>query len=204
MLWALTGEASVLFPFGLLERLSPEARRTLLLHELAHLRRGDHWVRLVEAAVTALYWWHPVVWWARREIRIAEEACCDGWVLSEMPDRRETYASALVEAACFSSESPAGLPVAASGLGSFASVKRRVTMIMLGDDPEKLSPVGRFALIAAALLCLMLLPTRAGMEDGPRQPPSGVMAAADVSFQRFDPQVELQAFEASARQARGR
>ena len=48
---------------------------------LAHLRRGDHWVRGLELLVTGLYWWHPVVWWACCELREAEERCCDAWVV---------------------------------------------------------------------------------------------------------------------------
>ena len=75
MLWAIFGHARLLFPSRLLEGLAPAARRALLLHELAHLRRRDHWVRLLEATATILYWWHPVVWWARREIQAAEETC---------------------------------------------------------------------------------------------------------------------------------
>ena len=67
----------------------------LLLHELAHLKRRDHWVRWLELVVAGLYWWHPVVWWARRALREAEEQCCDAWVVWAMPDRSRTYASCL-------------------------------------------------------------------------------------------------------------
>src|SRR5207249_2175047 len=58
-----------------------EQRCTLLVHELAHLRRRDHWVRFLEMAVMAIHWWHPLVWWARRELHEAEEQCCDAWVI---------------------------------------------------------------------------------------------------------------------------
>src|SRR5262249_52937721 len=81
MLWAVAGSPRLLLPADLLSRLSKEQRATLLAHELAHLRRRDHWVRGLEFVVSALYWWHPVVWWACRELREAEEQCCDAWVV---------------------------------------------------------------------------------------------------------------------------
>jgi beta-lactamase regulating signal transducer with metallopeptidase domain len=60
LLWALAGRAHLLFPAVLWGRLSAEQRDTLLLHELAHLRRRDHWVRRLEVVAVGLYWWLPV------------------------------------------------------------------------------------------------------------------------------------------------
>lgn len=156
MLWAPFGQATVLFPAKLLERLEAKGRQALLLHEVAHLRRRDHWVRILEAAATALYWWHPVVWWARREIQLAEEACCDSWVVSEMPNRRETYAAALVEAVRSLSPRPSLLPSPTSG-SSFVAMKERVTTIMLADSPKRLSVLGWLVVAALAAACLPLL-----------------------------------------------
>ena len=51
----------------------------VLAHELAHLKRRDHWVRRLEAIVLGLYWWYPGAWWARRQLERAEEECCDAW-----------------------------------------------------------------------------------------------------------------------------
>ncbi len=79
MLWGCGSRAKLLFPSDLAERLDANARATLLTHELAHFARGDHWVRLLELIATGLFWWHPVVWWARRQIEEAEEECCDAW-----------------------------------------------------------------------------------------------------------------------------
>ena len=60
LLWALAGRAHLLFPAALWGRLTAEQRDTLLLHELAHLRRRDHWVRRLEVVAVGLYWWLPV------------------------------------------------------------------------------------------------------------------------------------------------
>ena len=65
MLWALFGAPRLIIPIELWKSLDQRQRGTLLVHELAHLRRGDHRVRLFELLVTSLYWWNPVLWWAR-------------------------------------------------------------------------------------------------------------------------------------------
>lgn len=178
MLWAVWGRPKILFPARLYRELSPETRRPLLLHELSHLRRRDHWVRMLEAAVTILYWWHPVVWWARREIRPLEEACCDSWVVSEMPDSRDTYAEALVEAIRFRSGPRPFLPPATSGVGSFVSVKRRVTMIMQGEHRRGLSRAGRL-IVVAATVCLPLLPVLAQRDKTPPKSPESTASNAE-------------------------
>ena len=199
MLWAIFGRARLIFPSRLLEGLSPGARRALVLHELAHLRRGDHWVRLLEATATILFWWHPVVWWARREIQVAEEACCDSWVVSEMPEDRGAYAAALIETERFLSESHLPIPVVASGIQGFMLMKRRVTMIMRmrGEGPNRLSPVARAGLLTFAAICLPLVPTLAQVRPGADLPAAEAadpaveamvaMAAAEVKPQSAGP-----------------
>jgi beta-lactamase regulating signal transducer with metallopeptidase domain len=62
MLWSMGGRASILLPRALMDHLDDAQLDTLLTHELAHFKRKDHWVRLLELVVTALYWWHPVVY----------------------------------------------------------------------------------------------------------------------------------------------
>ena len=66
MLWAIGGRPRLLVPSELWATMGEDERTSLLLHELAHLKRRDHWVRWLELIVAGLYWWHPVVWWARR------------------------------------------------------------------------------------------------------------------------------------------
>ncbi len=68
MVWAVGGRPRLLIPVDFWKSLDERQRSTLLAHELAHLCRGDHLVRFLELAVTALYWWNPVVWAARRAL----------------------------------------------------------------------------------------------------------------------------------------
>src|SRR6266851_1048532 len=159
LLWVLAGAPRLLVPESLLQRLTEEQWDTLLAHELAHLRRGDHWVRFLELACLGLYWWHPVVWWARRELREAEEQWCDAWVVWVLPGAAEIYASALVEAVTYLSSARTALPLAASGIGHMHLLKRRLTMIMRGTTPKALSAAGSLAVLGLAAVLLPLYPS---------------------------------------------
>jgi beta-lactamase regulating signal transducer with metallopeptidase domain len=159
LLWAVAGCPKLLLPEALLARLDDTQRRTLLVHELAHYRRHDHWVRCLEFVALGLYWWFPVLWWARRELREAEEECCDAWVVWALPQAGKAYASALVETLDFLSGSQAALPPVASGVGQLDLLRRRLTMIMRGTTPRKLGGLWLMAVVGLAALLLPLVPT---------------------------------------------
>lgn len=64
------------------DRWSPERRRLVLLHELAHVKRADWLALLCGELAAALYWFHPLVWWTVRQTRKESEKACDDIVLS--------------------------------------------------------------------------------------------------------------------------
>ena len=65
VMWCLW-RPTLLWPAGLECRLKGEGRRAVLAHELAHLRRRDHWVRRLEMIAAILHWWNPLFWLARK------------------------------------------------------------------------------------------------------------------------------------------
>ena len=153
MLWGLGRQALVLFPPRLFATMSPERRATLIAHELAHYQRGGQWVRLLELVVTGLYWWHPVVWWARCEIEFAEEQCCDAWVVEHCAGKQRTYAEALLETVDFlAAEEAAPTPVGASGIGGAPLLHRRLTEIINGKPQKSVRFGGRCLVGAVALI----------------------------------------------------
>jgi beta-lactamase regulating signal transducer with metallopeptidase domain len=153
MVWALGRRPCLLFPAGLLERLDGEGRAPLLAHELAHLRRRDHWLRLLELAATGLYWWNPVLWWARRELHEAEEQCCDAWAVWAVGGDGRAYALALLQAVAFVSQARLPLPAGASGgVGQVSHLKRRLAMVMQGKTSRSLSWAGMVVVFGLGLL----------------------------------------------------
>ena len=168
MLWAVGAAPRVLIPQNLWDALDEGQRDTLLAHELAHLRRRDHWVRPIELMASVLYWWHPIAWLARRRLREAEEQCCDAWVVWALPHLVRQYATALLEAIDFVSSSRGVVPALASGMGEFQNLKRRLVMIKQRTVGRTLSRTSLFAVCAVAAV-LPLAPALGQEENKTRQ-----------------------------------
>lgn len=158
MLWGMGRRACLVFPAKLISRLSPPEVDALLLHELAHFARGDHWVRVLELAVSALYWWHPVFWWARHELEIAEEQCCDAWVVEHQSGSRHSYAEALLATIDFLHEPATSRPPVACGLGDVPFLRTRLIQIMRGQVAARLPHSMTTAVVIAGVLCSPLEP----------------------------------------------
>ncbi len=61
---------------------SPAHRRTILRHELSHVRRQDNLTNHLALAVCAFYWFNPIAWWALKRLRVAREGACDDAVIN--------------------------------------------------------------------------------------------------------------------------
>ncbi len=148
-----TARASLVLPRRLWARLDEVGRRAVICHELAHLKRGDHWVCWAQMVVGWVYWWHPVVWWVRRQLREEADLCCDAWVTALLPCGRRAYAQALLDARRLSSVSfrhRVALPSVGLGASSFRARRfaRRITMIMTSQAGPRISLRG-LALVGA-------------------------------------------------------
>jgi RND family efflux transporter MFP subunit len=162
MLWTpLVGSPRIILPEKLWARLDTAQQDTVLVHELAHLKRRDHWVRRLEALVIGLYWWNPVAWWARREVERSEEECCDAWVAWALPAAVDAYAEALVTTAVFLSGLRQPLPVLASNAGRTLPLKRRLNMLVFDETSRSISGFAPRLLLGIGVLSLPFLPTLA-------------------------------------------
>jgi bla regulator protein BlaR1 len=85
----------ILVPLGLLSNLPADQVETILLHELAHIKRGDYLTNLLLHITEALFFFNPGLRWLNALIRREREACCDDMVLSVTVDRT-VYLDALV------------------------------------------------------------------------------------------------------------
>jgi beta-lactamase regulating signal transducer with metallopeptidase domain len=144
----------LLWPRGLEERLRFGGRRAVLVHELAHLRRRDHWVRWLELAAAVLHWWNPVFWLVRRQLRCQAELACDAWVTATLPESRRDYAEALLEVCTRSARAAAPSPAVGVGGDGRRDFQRRLTMIMRQQVPCRLAAGARLSVAALLLAAL--------------------------------------------------
>ncbi len=155
LVWWAGHRPTIILPMRLLCQLDDQQAAMILAHELAHLRRRDHWVRAVELIVSIIYWWNPLVWIIRRQIHHAEDLCCDAWVCCAFPDCAKRYAEVVVKTAESLSASQVGarlLP--ASPFLHSLSLKARIEMILESRFAPRVSK--RSMLVVAALAILVL------------------------------------------------
>ena len=142
---------ALVFPASVLTGLSPRELEAVLAHELAHVRRHDYLVNLIQTVVETLLFYHPAVWWLSSRIRSEREFCADDLAM-RVCQRRDVYARSLVALAEIV-RIPSPRAVAATGGGFLARIRR----IMHLPDQRSTSPrlARRSALVAVmATVCL--------------------------------------------------
>ena len=119
----------ILMPIGLLAGLPPEQIEAILLHELAHIRRCDYLVNVLQRLAEGLLFYHPALWWISRVIRSEREHCCDDVVVALCGNAHQ-YAVALtaLEQNRWSSREPA---LAATG----GSLVKRIHRLLYPKGP---------------------------------------------------------------------
>lgn len=167
LLWWPGFRPRIVLPRALVARLDDAEVDGVLAHELAHLARRDHWVRLLETLASIVFWWHPAVWWSRRRLRSAEEQCCDARVLSVLPGHAKAYAKALVETLELTVRPRVGaLPAFSSGFETLSDIEGRLTMILKhrthSPSPSPWTRRWGQLLAVVAGLALVIVPTWAG------------------------------------------
>jgi len=97
----------ILVPQNLASTLNPSQLRAVLLHELAHIRRGDLWVNLAQTVLQIIYFYNPLLWLANSVIRRVREQAVDEMVLVAMGEKAQQYPQTLVDVAKLAFKRPA-------------------------------------------------------------------------------------------------
>ncbi len=84
----------VLLPASWLSQMPPEVLEAVIAHELAHVRRLDLWVNLLQRLMETLLFYHPAVWWLSRRVSLEREMCADELAIGATRERL-AYATAL-------------------------------------------------------------------------------------------------------------
>ncbi|UCG47031.1 MAG: M56 family metallopeptidase [Phycisphaerales bacterium] len=89
----------LLLPKEEMAEFSQEDVRHVLLHELAHIKRGDLWVHAVQMVLQVVYWFNPLLWFVRRRLQDLRELCCDATVAGILRGQTCGYRQTIVETA---------------------------------------------------------------------------------------------------------
>jgi len=162
----------ILLPMTL-SGLSPEQIEMILAHELAHVRRHDFLVNLMQSVVETLLFYHPAVWWISARIRIEREHCCDDAAIL-IGGNALQYARALTRLEELRGD-PTQLALAANG-GSLLARIRRVAG-MGGEGPSRWVAGAALLTVVAVLLAAPLL-ARDQAPTPPAPPPAPKAPAA--------------------------
>lgn len=104
----------ILLPTSALTGLTSQQLETVLAHELAHIRRHDYLVNLLQTVIETLLFYHPAAWWVSRQVRIEREHACDDLAVAACGDRL-TFARALTQLERLRKAPQPQLAVAADG-----------------------------------------------------------------------------------------
>jgi beta-lactamase regulating signal transducer with metallopeptidase domain len=138
LMWSC-GRPRLFMPAALLDTLNRDSWRGVLAHELAHIKRRDHWVAWIELAGACLWWWNPLYWYVRNRVRENAEFACDAWVVWAMPEQRKSYAETLVAVSELKALRATPLSALAMSSGARLAFEQRLTQIFNPQQPRRLS-----------------------------------------------------------------
>ncbi len=156
---------AILIPAGLLASMPPDQIEAILLHELAHIRRNDYLVNLLQNVAEGLLFYHPAIWWMSGIIRVEREHCCDDAAIATGSGNAYEYAMALAALEQSRWGSSDITATAASG-GSLVGRVRRLL------HPEQtLAPQSGWALPVVMLGVMLAIAVTAA--PAPQEPKAG-------------------------------
>jgi beta-lactamase regulating signal transducer with metallopeptidase domain len=169
-LWCL-GCLRLVWPEAMASNIEIARSRGVIAHELAHVRRRDHWVAWLELAGGVVWWWNPLFFFVRRRLRETAEIACDALAIATNHGSRREYAEMLLElSAGFQSGAP--VPVLAVSAGAPSSFERRLSMILSERISGTVSSWGILVAIGFALVTLPGWSLGQQKEPTKEQPPA--------------------------------
>ena len=183
----------ILLPVTAITGLSESQLRAILAHELAHIRRHDYLVNLLQTAIETVLFYHPAVWWVGKQMRIEREHCCDD-IAVEVCGNAIEYAEALAELEQLRGRIPE--PALAATGGELLGRIRR----LLGQRPSEDYASRSLGTIAAAALVLFMIgvPATRSLKAAPQPPeiavtPPPVAVAPPNAFPSKNPKTRMPA-----------
>jgi bla regulator protein BlaR1 len=147
----------LLMPEGLTTTLSPDEIRSIVSHELCHLRRRDNLTAAIHMLVEALFWFHPFTWWLGARMIEERERACDESVVASGNNAR-VYAESILKVCRFYLQSPLTCAAGVSG----ADFRKRVEIILNEELTLGISSAQKLLLVISTAVAIAL-PTLLGL-----------------------------------------
>jgi len=149
--------------------VGPDEMESVLLHELAHWKRGDLFVARLELLVRSLFWFHPFVWFALYQLRKARESACDETVLASGYIAAKRYGDSLLNVMLAIRE-PSVVPV---GFLGFLGILERKTQLQqrleeIMSQQHRVKRIGLFGWGFLLFLILCVLPMAIAQNNPPK------------------------------------
>jgi bla regulator protein blaR1 len=167
----------IFIPLGLLAQLPAAQVETILLHELAHIRRNDFAINLIQRIIEALLFFNPGILWISSLLRREREAACDDIVVANTA-HRETYLEALISF----QERQLSASTFAMALGTRRNYLLNRVRRMLTRENEKLNVMEKVFLFAglAVMTAFTFLPAKPAGLTAPDLPVAVIKRDAAV------------------------
>ena len=182
---------TILIPKNLPGKLKAEDLRSILLHELAHINRGDVWVSFVQTILQIVYFYNPLLWVANAIIRKVREQAVDEMVLVAMGEQAEDYPETLLNISRLTFSRPV-LSLRLIGVIESKKALHRRIKIMLNRPVPKSAKIGIGGFTILLILGFILLPmaggSRANENDVDKMPNPSVRLVVGPDTMTFEGQ----------------
>ena len=161
----------LLMPVGYLSNMTRSDTEHMLLHELAHIKRGDLWVHGFYMLLQIVYWYNPLLWLVRRQMHHLRELCCDATVARLLKERISEYRQTLIDVARRYLTKPMepGLGL----LGLFEDSNRLLVRLnWLKKETWRYQKMKKLTIITTIVLMLAFVLPMAQAQDKPATEPS--------------------------------
>jgi|GEM_PF-3516640 len=170
----------LLLPVGLTCRLTRDELRHVLLHELAHLKRGDICVNWLATAAQVLHWFNPAVWYALRRMRADRELAADHLALAVLGEPQARSYGQTILKLLESFTQPVAGPAAVGILEGRDAIRERIAAVAAFRQPGRWSSLASLLFVGLGLVALTDARPRAA--DAVRANAPGVAAGETSAF----------------------
>ncbi len=171
---------AILMPPNLIKKLSPDRLKAVLIHELAHIKRGDLWINLVQTILQIIYFYNPFVWLANAVVRRIREQAVDEMVLVALGAEAKSYSNTLIDVAEMAFVKTSLSLRLIGVVESKKALHQRIKLILNRPLPKK-AKLGIIGLLVVIIIGAILLPMAKSMSGPPDLVIKGVVKDAQTN-----------------------